>query len=86
MKSVQKGITRRKFFKNVSRGTIGGIFMSKFLPSGIPKAFADIGKSKIVRIHHSGATDGSDEKNDANVIAAVVKEMIDIGIKTFTEK
>lgn len=83
MKKYEPRTTRRKFVKRVSLGGLGSFLLSK-LPMGIREAFATTEKSKIVRVHHPGATDGSGGKDNEHLIESAVREMVREGVKAFT--
>lgn len=85
IKQHSSEITRRKFFKRMSMGAVGGgLMISGLYSQDVPKAFAENGNSKIVRLFNPDATDDSDEKNNDNVSGHVVEEMVNAGIKSFT--
>lgn len=86
LKNQRKKITRRKFFKDVTLGAIGGAFIPALLSCGNAQSNADTEQSRVVRVHHPGATDGSGGKDNEHLVDSVIKEMVDEGVKTFTGK
>lgn len=79
-------ISRRKFFENIFRYAVGGFLFTSLLFTRKKRLFADIGKSKIVRVHHPGATDSSGGKDNEHLIQSVVSQMVNEGVKALTGK
>lgn len=84
MKNKQKKITRRRFVKKVSWGGLGSFVVSKFFPPGIQELFAATDKSRIVRVHHPGATDGSGGKDNEHLVESAIGRMVQEGVKAFS--
>ncbi len=86
--NIVKTISRRDFCKNLSKGVMTGVVLSS-IPGACGSVLEAAGGSvgidgRVVKITNPAATDGSGGKDNANLVYAVIKNMLDVGVKAFT--
>ncbi len=85
---TQLKIKRREFLARLV-AWIGAGCVSRILPQTTANCYAAVSKppsNKLVTVFHPGATDGSNGKNNANLVDETIIQMVDQGIKAFTGK